>query len=131
MKILVFRIGSLGDNLIAIPSFWAVKETFPNSEITLLSNKHFDSKLVLGQEVFDGSNLFSTYLQYPGGSRFVDKLLRPFHIAILWFSIKIKKFDVLVYLAPSLRNGKQINRDSFFFKSIGIKRFLGLDGFAE
>src|SRR6476661_868186 len=37
-RILVYRLGHLGDTLIALPSLAAIRKTFPNAHIALLSN---------------------------------------------------------------------------------------------
>ncbi len=37
-KILIYRIGHLGDTLVSLPAFWAIRENFPDASVTLLTN---------------------------------------------------------------------------------------------
>ena len=50
-------------------------------------------------------------------------------MATLLAAIKRRKFDTLVYLAPSNRKPEQIERDRRFFSLAGIKNFIGMEGF--
>src|SRR5207248_1871638 len=38
-RILVFRIGQLGDTIAALPAMWAVRDHFPDAELTLLCDR--------------------------------------------------------------------------------------------
>jgi ADP-heptose:LPS heptosyltransferase len=128
-KILVFRIGSLGDTLIAIPAIKVLKAQWPNAEFHLLGNASPDGR-VMGADIFDGSNFFETYLRYP----LLETLpvwKRPLALATLAISIRRMKIDTLAYLAPSVRKGEQIARDLKFFRMAGIQRFLAMEGFGD
>src|SRR4051794_27946342 len=37
-RIVVYRLGSLGDTLVVLPAFHLVRRAYPDSEITLLTN---------------------------------------------------------------------------------------------
>jgi len=39
-KILVFKLGAIGDFIMAIPAIQSIKEKYPDSEITLLTGRH-------------------------------------------------------------------------------------------
>lgn len=130
-KILIFRIGSLGDNLVALPAIWTVRKNYPKAKLYLLGNRLLALSRVLGQEIFDGSDLFEGYFQYPVIAGLIGWFLRPFQMFLLLLRLRIKKFDTLVYLAPSSRTEKQINRDRLFFNLAGIRECIGVDGFYQ
>jgi ADP-heptose:LPS heptosyltransferase len=122
-RILVFRIGSLGDTVIALPAFHAVRQNFPNAFIALLNNAHEDKKRVMAQSVLPSEGLFDEWLTYPTGENVsVKDQLK------LLFEIRKKRFDTLVYLAPRLRTEKQVKRDLIFFRFAGIRTFIGHKG---
>jgi len=121
MKILVYRIGSLGDTLVAVPSLWVIRENFPNAHITMLTDEQPGRHLVQAWEVLDGSSLIDDYITYPG--------LRPSAMARLLFSIRKRNFDAFVYLIGTNNGAPRISRDIRFFKLAGIRNFIGTKGF--
>jgi ADP-heptose:LPS heptosyltransferase len=124
-RILVYRIGSLGDTIVALPAFCAVRENFPNAFVALLNNAHEDSKRVMAQSVLPSEGLFDAWLTYPTGFSGTASLKERLK---LLFELRSYKFDTLVYLAPRLRTRKQVKRDLFFFRLAGIQNFLGHHG---
>lgn len=124
LKICIFRIGSLGDNLIAIPAIKAIKAEFKYSEMYLLSNKNSKTN-VTGKDVFDGSGLFDGFINYPSAESFAEKLLLIYCFFSLLINLRKLKFDLLVYLAPSERSKYQIKRDLMFFKWAKINKIVG------
>ena len=42
--IVVFRLGSIGDTIVALPCFHAIRQAFPSARITLLTNFPISSK---------------------------------------------------------------------------------------
>jgi heptosyltransferase-3 len=124
LKILIYRIGQLGDTIIALPALWAIRHAFPESSLTYLRSEHPGRGHVPAQDVLPREGLIDDWLTYsldgPGG---VCGMLR------LWKSIRVRQFDVLVYLAPRLRPRRSIWRDLLFFRTAGIRRFIGHKGF--
>jgi heptosyltransferase-3 len=43
--------------------------------------------------------------------------------------LRERKFDTLVYLAPSARSPARVRRDKWFFRAAGIRTFIGMIGF--
>src|SRR5579859_7757422 len=115
MKILFFRTGSLGDQLIAVPSIWAIRDAFPAGDFYLLSNSPAEGGRVSGKDLFERSDLFKGFLQYPslGGGKWPfsgwRKAIR------VWSDLRNLKLDAIVYLAPSQRTASQMWRDKLFF----------------
>lgn len=128
-KILVFRIGQLGDTIVALPAIQVIRNQFPNAHITLLCDKHPKKAYVLASDLFQGTNLFDDFLYYPVTGP--GEIPRPWHMITLLASIRKRRFDTLVYLAPSARTNQQMARDQRFFASAGIKKFIGMHEMPE
>jgi ADP-heptose:LPS heptosyltransferase len=128
-RILVFRIGQLGDTIIALPAMQAVRNHFPDARMTLLCDRHPGKSFVLASDLLGRCGLFDEFLSYPVHED--QNLTRPWSMAPLLAAIRRRKFDTMVYLAPSVRSPAQINRDRKFFQLAGIKKFIGMSGFAE
>lgn len=104
-KILVYRIGSLGDSIVALPALLYLRAKHPNSKFYLLTDK---SKTRVGsQEIFKIYNIFHKYFYYSKKS----ELFQMFH--------KLRKynFDLVYNLAPD-RNRLQKFLDFFYFKTL-------------
>lgn len=126
-RILVFRIGQLGDTIVSIPAMWLVRKSFPNAHIALLCDRHPGKSHVVASSLLRGSNIFDEYLSYPVAA--ASDLWRKSTMATLLASIRTKRFDTLVYLAPTGRTPDQIARDHRFFRLAGIRNFIGMKGF--
>jgi ADP-heptose:LPS heptosyltransferase len=125
VKILVHRIGSLGDQLVALPSLWALKENFPQALLFHLGNKAAGSSRAGGLDVFEGSGLFQGFFIYPTKPQGGWSL----GLAELLWKLRKERFDSVLYLAPSLRTPSQVKRDKLFFRWAGIRKIWGEDGF--
>jgi len=119
-RILVFRIGSLGDTIVAIPAFWRIRQAFPHAHITFLSNSD-NSTLgyIQPRSILPESGLFDEWLTYPTGGLI--------GFAKLFYDIRRNKYDELIYLMPRTRTVGQLKRDQFFFRASGIKVLKGID----
>jgi len=130
-RILVFRIGQLGDTIVALPVMWAVRNHFPKAQLTLLCDRHPRRRFVLASDLLAGAGLFDEILSYPVDNSRAGSLVRPLRRLRLLWTLRQRAFDLLVYLAPSRRQPVQVERDRRFFGAAGIKRFLGLRGFPQ
>ena len=127
LRILVFRIGQLGDTIAALPAIWAVKDHFSNAHLSLLCDRHPGKKYVLASDLFRRTGIFDEYLSYPVAA--TGEMLRPWRMGVLLAAIRRRHFDILVYLAPTHRSADQVARDRRFFTLAGIRRFIGMEGF--
>lgn len=118
-RVLVYRLGSLGDHMVALPCYRLVRRAFPEAEVRLVTNIPVSGKAAAAEAVLDGSGLVDGYLTYVVGERGVMSL------AGLWWKIFRWRPDVLVYLAP-VRGEKMVRRDALFFKLCGVKRLVGV-----
>jgi ADP-heptose:LPS heptosyltransferase len=107
-SILVFRSGSLGDTLVAVPSLWRIREHYRDARVTLLCDEQ-------------------PGLLYPLDRSLAGRAKKYLRMLRLLFALRRRRFDVLVYLIATGRTPAQLHRDRKFFKLAGIRTILGLD----
>jgi ADP-heptose:LPS heptosyltransferase len=117
-NILVYRLGSLGDTIVALPCFHLIKRAFPGARLTLLTNLPVASKAAAVEAIL-GKDFFDEVLAYPVGIR------GPKPIFELLGQLRRRRFDTLVHLA-AFRGRKQSLRDAIFFRLAGVRRIYGL-----
>jgi len=118
-RVLIYRLGSLGDTLVALPSLHLVARAFPAAERRMLTNVPVASKAAAAAAVLGESGLVHGYQSYPVGLRDLRALWR------LRAEIRAWRPDVLVYLAAG-RGVKNARRDALFFRLCGIRRMVGV-----
>jgi heptosyltransferase-3 len=118
-KILIYRLGSLGDTLVALPCFHLLERLFPASERVLLTNFPIQAKAPAAAAVLGDSGLIHGYMRYTVGTRRPDELLR-----LAW---RIRRFapDLMIYLMP-MRPWNSVRRDELFFRLGGVRRIVGM-----
>ena len=118
-KILIYRLGSLGDTIVALPCFHLLARKYPNAERRLLTNFPVIAKAPAAATVLGETGLVHGYMSYGVGTRRAHELM-----SLAW---KIRQFapDLLVYLMP-LRPWKSIRRDAAFFRLAGVRTVVGL-----
>jgi asparagine synthase (glutamine-hydrolysing) len=126
-RILVFRIGQLGDTIISLPAMSVVRRNFPEAHIALLSDRHPGKSYVLAPDLLQNAGIFDEFLTYPVED--TGEISKGSRMAALLARIRRKRFDTLVYLAPTNRTPEQIGRDRRFFSFAGIGNFIGMNGF--
>jgi ADP-heptose:LPS heptosyltransferase len=118
-RVLVYRLGSLGDTLIALPSFHLIARAFPRAERRLLTNLPIAAKAPPAAAVLENTGLIHGYMRYTTGTRSIRELLR------LAVAIRHWKPDVLVYLTGA-RGLDAARRDAKFFRLAGVSRQVGV-----
>lgn len=118
-RVLIYRLGSLGDTTVALPCFHLIARAFPNAKRLLLTNFPVHSKAPASAAVLGDSGLVHGYMRYTVGTRNPAKLFR-----LAW---EIRRFrpDVLVYLMP-VRPLRNVQRDRIFFRMAGVRQIVGL-----
>ncbi len=124
-KILVYRIGSLGDTLVALPALWRIRDHYRDAEIHLLCDRQASSKYVLASELLKSSGAVDEFHTYPVAKGGFGKLIQPLRRLGLIRKLRSYRFDKIIYLAPSARTPTQIRRDSRFFALCGIRERIG------
>ena len=120
-NILIYRLGSLGDTVIALPVFHRIIEVYPDiTRITLLTNKPVAAKAAPLEAVLGKEHFFKDTLSYPVGTR------NPVTIAKLVFEIKKRNIHTVINITAN-RSPEADKRDKLFFKTAGVKEFIGFD----
>jgi len=117
-NVLVYRLGSLGDTVIALPCFHLIRRVYPHSRITLLTNHPISGKAAPAMAVLENSGLCNEAVNYPVGIRRANELAR------VRQTIHEIQPDVLINLAAGRGLFKSL-RDHIFFLSCGIKHIVG------
>lgn len=124
-NILVYRIGHLGDTLVAMPAFWSIRKEYPNAKMTLLTNVNEENpNFVMAKAVLPENGLFDEILTYVLREKMFSSIRE---YGNLLLELKKRKFDVVVYLTTRNRTLSQINRDKKFFQIAGIKKIIGVE----
>jgi heptosyltransferase-3 len=118
-RVLIYRLGSLGDTLIALPALHLVARAFPDFERRLLTNVPVASKAPPAAAILENTNLIHGYFRYAVGTRSPRELLA------LWWKLHRWQPDVLVYMG-STRGVESAHRDAKFFRLCGIPRLIGV-----
>ena len=125
-KIGIFRVGHIGDTIIALPAFWTVRKRFPSAHILYLTQQHQSGKLAQGLDVLRKGTVFDDSFSYSLGSGGVSKL----ETVKTLLRLRREKLDMLVYLPP-YRTAAQLARDEKFFKLAGVKQIVGMRGYSQ
>jgi len=118
-RVLVYRLGSLGDTVVALPSLHLVARAFPDAERRLLTNFPADVKAPPAAAVLGGSGLVSGYFRYVVGTRSM------FGLSKLWWQLRRWRPDALVYLGAA-RGVESARRDARFFWLCGVREMVGV-----
>lgn len=117
-RVLLYRIGSLGDTVVALPSLHLVARAFPYAERRLLTNFPIQVKAPPAAAVLQNTGLIDGYFRYSIGTRSPRELLT------LWWQLVRWRPEVLIYLSGA-RGIKTARRDALFFRLCGIRRIIG------
>jgi ADP-heptose:LPS heptosyltransferase len=117
-RILVYRLGSIGDTIVSLPCFHLIRRCYPAAEIVLLTNEPQDSRAAPAENVLAGTGLVDRYMSYPLRTRSVDIL------SGLRRSIRSFNPGLMIYMV-SRPTSLLVWRDYLFFRFAGVKRGLG------
>lgn len=118
-RVLIYRLGSLGDTIIALPALRLIAQAFPTAERWVLTNFSVSEKAPPTSEVLEGTGLVHGYIEYPIGLR------SPAELLTLRRRLRELRAHTLVYLTGS-RGVFCAWRDALFFRSCGIRRLIGV-----
>lgn len=121
-SILVFRIGSLGDTVVALPALHAIRRRHGRERIVLLTNSPVDGglKAASSAQVLAGTGLVDDYIEYPHGSS------SPARLWAVVAKIRATRAQRCYFLMPN-RSASQARRDRLFLRLAGIRDIVGLD----
>ena len=119
-RILIYRIGSLGDTVVALPALHRIAEYFPHAERVLLTNYPIKAKAPASAAVLEGTGLVHDYMRYSIGTRSPRELVR--------LALEIRRFrpELMIYLMP-VRPLQNVRRDALYFRQVcGVPQICGL-----
>ena len=111
-KILIFRTGSIGDNICALPAIYSVRQNFKNAEINILTNSG-GSNLVSLENLID-KKIINNIINYLG----VNK-------KELFKNLKESNYDLFIELPQTHASLKTNLRNIFICKLLRIKHAFG------
>jgi ADP-heptose:LPS heptosyltransferase len=119
-RVVVYRIGSLGDTLVVLPAFHLVRRVFSEAHITLLTNVPVNARAAPMEAILRNTNLYNDTVAYPTSLRDVSKLRE------LRSTLKAGNYDCLIYLAEPKGGFVTSIRDYLFFRLCGIRHVIGV-----
>lgn len=118
-RIVIFRLGSLGDTVAALPCFNLIASKFPDAEKIALTNIPVSSKAAPLETVLGHGHLIDRAIAYP------LQLRNPLALLRLMQELHALKASKLFYLAAGLRGLPRIYRDVAFFSLCGFGEIVG------
>jgi ADP-heptose:LPS heptosyltransferase len=111
-KILIFRTGSIGDGICALPAINSIRKNFPEAEIDILTNAGAESLISLGALI--DSSIVNEVIDYLGleKKQLIEKL-------------KKKQYELFIQLPQYEANLFRQIRDILFAKFIGTEWAFG------
>lgn len=104
-RILIFRTGSLGDSLCAIPSIRAIRLKYPGAQLDILTNA--GSKNLVGLHFLLEKEAYNDIIDYQGVSK-----------KELFLSLKKNKYDLVIQLPQVDSPFLSLLRDMIIFRGI-------------
>jgi ADP-heptose:LPS heptosyltransferase len=117
-RILIYRLGSLGDTIMALPCFHKIREVYPQADITLLTNRPVMGRAAPVEAVLGNDYFFNRVIDYPIASRSPKVLFRLIKL------IRHNKIDTVINLTAP-RSKTAAIRDRWFFRFAGVWRLIG------
>ncbi len=118
-RVLIYRLGSLGDTVVALPALHLVARAFPEAERRMLTNFPVSVKAPAAAAILAENGLVHGYFRYTVATRSPKALLA------LWWQLLRWRPDVLVYMGP-VRGVEAARRDAKFFRLCGVREQIGV-----
>ena len=127
-KVLVYQLGSLGDTVVTIPALKALRRHYGSGAHIALMHECRHNSITSPAEVLDGLGLVNEFIGYEMFNHHIQRWLHMMAVAV---SLRTKRFQAVVYLAPSERPAISVKRDAAFFRLCGIKNRVGFYAFPQ
>lgn len=117
-KIIVYRCGTIGDTIVAVPAIQALRDAYPDASLVLMTANSPRGGM-WADEVLKEFGWFDDFVTYdPDDHRVVAlmKLLR---------AVRRVGADMVVHLGSDRNSWIRILRDRLFFALSGASRFIG------
>jgi ADP-heptose:LPS heptosyltransferase len=117
-NLLIFRIGSIGDTVVALPCFHAIARAYPRHRRILLTNALASARASSVEAILDGTGLIDETIYFPLGPAKLK------HSLALAQRLRRLDAEAVIYLAPR-PTGLPVYRDLLFFKLAGVRKIIG------
>jgi ADP-heptose:LPS heptosyltransferase len=118
-RVLIHRMGSLGDTVVALPCFHLIRASFPDCEVRVLTNAPVADPAPPLFAVLEGSGLIDGYFEYPVALRSWRSLWRLSRAIAAW------RPDIAIYLVRR-SSVWQVLRDAIFLLMCRCGKIVGL-----
>jgi len=118
-RIVIYRLGSLGDTVVTLPSLHKVVERYPNAERIALTNFPISSKAAPLEAILGPGGFIHRAIRYPVGLRDPRELLA------LAGTLRALKTDTLIYLSSRGNSLASVYRNVAFFRLCGFSNIIG------
>ncbi len=119
-KIVVFKVGNIGDILCAIPSFIAIRKNYPEAEITLLTSPG-ERGVPGAKELLQGAWYFNRMIIY--GSDEINSFQK---LKKFISDLRRERFDLFIQIPPhEWTNFRTFVRNIIFAKLLGVESAFG------
>lgn len=116
--VIIYRLGSLGDTVVALPCFHKIADAFPDSRRLVLTNVPVSPVAPSLETILQPGGLIDGVIEYPVAMRSMTDLWN------LRRRLKSTGATTLIYLAAS-RGRLRVLRDVCFFRLCGFSRIIG------
>ncbi|QOR76698.1 MAG: glycosyltransferase family 9 protein [Thermoflavifilum sp.] len=111
-RILIFRTGSLGDSICALPAIYSIRKNFPQAHIDILTNAGAENLVSLGALI--DRTMVQEILNYYGMPR-----------TALFHLLKKKQYDLFIQLPQYDAGLFRQFRDMLIARALGIRHAFG------
>jgi heptosyltransferase-3 len=118
-SIVIYRLGSLGDTIIALPCFHAIERSFPQARKVVLTNVPVAANAASVELILGGSGLVDEFVSYRTGTRNLGALVE------LRRKLRAVDASTLIYLTEPRGGLSAIVRDFIFFRVCGFRSIVG------
>jgi ADP-heptose:LPS heptosyltransferase len=118
-SVLIFRLGSIGDTVVALPCFYAIARAYPHHRRILLTNALTSMRASSAETILDGTGLVDEVIYYPVGDFSIRR------IVAMRGELRRIRPATMIYLVERTSHGS-VFRDLAFFKAAGVPRIVGL-----
>ena len=116
--LIIYRLGSLGDTVVALPCLHRIVQRFPDHRRIVLTNFPVSSKAAPIEAILTQGGFIHGAIAYPLGTR------SPRHLLRLVRTIRALRAETLVYVGGG-RGVAAAHRDVLFFRLAGIRHVIG------
>lgn len=126
--ILVFRIGQLGDSLVALPAVGEIRKHHPAANMVLLTERQLLPGRVSSWDVYGPTGWFEDVVFYRPTTNMWQRMMTL--MSLVW-RLRRLRCGIVYDLTPQ-RSASQSSRDRFFFRHvIGISDYRGGGQFSK